>query len=47
MGNLRLVTAQLSDVHILSQMNKELIEDEKSGNPMTIDELTQRMSSYR
>jgi ribosomal protein S18 acetylase RimI-like enzyme len=46
MEALKLVPALLSDVDILSEMNKELIEDEKSENPMTISELTNRMKDF-
>jgi predicted acetyltransferase len=46
METLKIVVAQISDVQILSQMNKELIEDEKSENPMTVDELTTRMKDF-
>lgn len=35
MQTLSIFPAQLGDVKILSQMNKELIEDEKSDNQMT------------
>nr|WP_154892411.1 GNAT family N-acetyltransferase [Paenibacillus xylanexedens] len=46
METLRIIPAQLCDVHILSQMNKELIEDEKSDNQMTINELNNRMKDF-
>ncbi|WP_157929329.1 hypothetical protein [Paenibacillus ihbetae] len=46
METLKLVPALLSDVDILSEMNKELIEDEKSENSMTINELTIRMKDF-
>jgi predicted acetyltransferase len=35
--------AENEDLHVLGQMNKELIEDEGHSNPMNIDELTDRM----
>lgn len=46
MKTLKLIPALLRDVDILSEMNKELIEDEKSENPMTINELTIRMKDF-
>ncbi|MFD2699581.1 GNAT family N-acetyltransferase [Paenibacillus shunpengii] len=46
METLTVISAQLNDVHILSQMNKELIEDEKSDNPMTLEELNDRMTDF-
>ncbi len=36
----------VSDAAKLAQMNKRLIEDEKSANPMTIDELEARMTDF-
>lgn len=46
MEKLRIVPARMNDVHVLSQMNQELIEDEKSENPMTLAELTERMIGF-
>lgn len=36
----------LDDVALLAVLNKQLIEDEKSDNPMTIEELECRMRSF-
>ena len=35
-----------SDVQKLAEMNKHLIEDEKSNNPMNLSELENRMSGF-
>ncbi|WP_145412099.1 GNAT family N-acetyltransferase [Paenibacillus xylanexedens] len=43
---LRLQSARNKDLQILAEMNKQLIEDEKSSNPMGIDELEKRMSEF-
>ncbi|WP_416298156.1 GNAT family N-acetyltransferase [Paenibacillus illinoisensis] len=44
--SLRLQSATKSDLQILAEMNKQLIEDEKSLNPMGIKELEERMSEF-
>lgn len=36
----------LEDVEMLALLNKQLIEDEKSNNPMNIKELEERMKSF-
>lgn len=36
----------LEDVPQLAVLNKQLIDDEKSTNPMTIPELEERMSDF-
>ena len=36
----------LEDVPLLAQMNKQLIDDEKSTNPMTVTELEERMRGF-
>lgn len=36
----------LTDIHQLAVLNKQLIDDEKSDNPMNIDELEERMLSF-
>ena len=33
------------DIHTLAVLNKRLIEDEKSDNPMSLDELEKRINS--
>jgi GNAT superfamily N-acetyltransferase len=38
--------ASLDDVPLLAQMNKQLIEDESSRNPMTLEELEARMTRW-
>ncbi len=37
--------AELSDADLLAQMNKHLIEDEGSRNPMNISQITDRMKN--
>lgn len=44
--SLRLRSARASDLLILAEMNKQLIEDEKSSNPMGIKELEERMAEF-
>ncbi|WP_168124003.1 GNAT family N-acetyltransferase, partial [Paenibacillus sp. HB172176] len=44
--SLRLQSAENSDLKILAEMNKQLIEDENSSNPMGMQELEQRMSDF-
>ena len=34
------------DIHTLAVLNKRLIEDEKSDNPMSPDELEKRMTDF-
>lgn len=36
----------LADTELLAQLNKQLIEDEKSDNPMTLEELEYRMERF-
>ena len=40
------VRAELTDVEILAELNKHLIEDERHPNPMNIAQLTQRMKEW-
>lgn len=44
--SLRLQSAGIADLRILAEMNKQLIEDEKSSNPMGIKELEERMAEF-
>jgi len=44
--NLRLRDAAESDLPILARMNKHLIEDEQSANPMGLSELAERMGCW-
>lgn len=43
---MELRTCQIADANDLAKMNRELIEDEKSGNKMSIKELTERMEKF-
>lgn len=43
---MELQKCQLADAKELAVMNRELIEDEKSGNEMSIKELTARMKGF-
>ncbi|MBB6022254.1 GNAT superfamily N-acetyltransferase [Paenibacillus sp. JGP012] len=43
---LRLQSAVEGDLPILAEMNKQLIEDEKSSNPMGMKELEERMRQF-
>ncbi len=43
---LSLRSAGNSDLQILAEMNKQLMEDEKSSNPMGIRELEERMREF-
>ena len=36
----------IDEYRMLAKMNKELIEDEKSNNPMTLEELEGRMKTF-
>ena len=38
--------AELHDIPALAAMNKRLIEDEQHPNPMTVDELAERMRGW-
>ena len=40
---MEVVRAEITDVDILAELNRCLIEDEQHPNPMNIAELTQRM----
>jgi GNAT superfamily N-acetyltransferase len=44
--SLLIQSATEADANILAAMNKRLIEDEHSCNPMTVDELRQRMADW-
>jgi GNAT superfamily N-acetyltransferase len=44
--DISLMKATVQDLSLLTQMNKELIEDEGSLNPMSIDQLEQRMLNW-
>ncbi|KOR90245.1 GNAT family N-acetyltransferase [Paenibacillus solani] len=46
MGQLLLKEANLDDVHMLTEMNQELIREENSENPMTYSQLYNRMSGF-
>lgn len=38
--------ATREDVPVLAQMNWQLIRDEGSDNPMTVDQLAERMTGF-
>jgi len=46
LNTLHLVTCSNNDLGILAVMNKQLIEDEQYDNPMSIDELKNRMEGF-
>ncbi len=43
---MEIVRAELTDVEILAELNKHLIEDERHPNSMNIAQLTQRMKAW-
>ena len=43
---MEIVKAELTDVDILAELNKHLIEDEQHPNPMNITQLNQRMKEW-
>ena len=43
---LKLLPAVIGDAELLAQMNKRLIEDEGSRNPMNLSQLTERMRGW-
>jgi predicted acetyltransferase len=43
---MQLHRASLDDVPVLAQMNWQLIRDEGSDNPMTVDQLAERMTGF-
>jgi len=43
---MKIVKATLSDIRILAQMNKRLIEDERHSNPMSVAQLEKRMTGW-
>ena len=43
---MEIVKAELTDVDILAELNKHLIEDEQHPDPMDIDQLTERMREW-
>jgi len=43
---MQLLRASLDDVPVLAQMNWQLIRDEGSDNPMTVDQLAERMTGF-
>lgn len=43
---MKIITATLADVETLAKLNKRLIENEQHPNPMNIDQLAERMSSW-
>lgn len=43
---MRITKCTLNDVDMLAVLNKQLIDDEKSNNPMSIEELKERMQGF-
>ena len=43
---MQIVKCTDQDIHTLAVLNKRLIEDEKSDNPMNTEELENRMASF-
>ena len=43
---MRIKKCTIADCYKLAEMNKKLIEDEKSNNPMNIEELQNRMKEF-
>ena len=43
---MQIIKCTVSDVSLLAEMNKRLIEDERSSNTMSLDELKDRMSGF-
>jgi len=43
---MQIYKCELSDIRQLAVLNLQLIEDEKSDNPMTVEELEERMSEF-
>ena len=43
---MKIFPASLSDIEILATFNKRLIDDEGHPNPMTIEQLAERMSDW-
>ena len=44
--NIRIRPATPADINALASMNKQLIEDEKHNNPMTVRQLKERMEGF-
>jgi GNAT superfamily N-acetyltransferase len=44
--SLAIRTAAEADIPLLARMNKQLIEDERSHNPMSVDALAERMRGW-
>ena len=43
---MKILKCTIDDVEKLAELNKQLIEDEKSDNKMNLDELKERMKSF-
>ncbi|MBM7568836.1 GNAT family N-acetyltransferase [Paenibacillus sacheonensis] len=46
MSDIRIHACTGEDVHVLALLNKQLIEDEKHDNPMSIEQLQDRMRQF-
>ena len=44
--SMKIEKCTIEDVSVLARMNKCLIEDERSSNPMNLSELTERMKGF-
>ncbi len=45
-GIMNVIKCDLKDLEMLAVLNKQLIDDEKSNNPMSIKELEERMKGF-
>ena len=43
---MKVAKAEITDVEILAELNKRLIEDERHPNPMNVQQLAQRMTEW-
>lgn len=43
---MNIIKCGLKDVEVLAMLNKQLIDDEKSDNPMSVEELEERMRGF-
>ena len=43
---MQIYKCELSDIRQLAVLNLQLIEDEKSDNPMTVEDLEDQMSEF-
>ncbi len=43
---MNVIKCEIKDIEMLAMLNKQLIDDEKSNNPMSIKELEERMKGF-